>query len=71
MELYYRYHHTIDPPQVRQALELIREHHGAARRAIVEALLVAGFEAARRAAWQFQAEDSEVSQLIDDMIADF
>jgi hypothetical protein len=70
LELYYRYHHNIDPPQVQIVLDLIREHHGAARRAILEALLVAGAEAAQRAAWQFQ-DNSETERLIDDMIADF
>lgn len=70
LELYYRYHHNVDPPQIQQVLELIRAHHGTARRAILAALLVAGTDAAQRAAWQFQ-DNSDTEQMIDDMIADF
>lgn len=66
---YYRFLPGEDPPELEGLLESIIQAKGRKRRDILRAALLGGAQQARlRAA---QAEDSEMTGLVDDMLADF
>ena len=68
-DFYYRFIPGEDPPELEGLLESIIQAKGRKRRDILRAALLGGAQQARlRAA---QAEDSEMTGLVDDMLADF
>jgi len=68
-DFYYRFVPGEDPPDLEVLLQSLVEAGGRKRRDILRAALLGGSQYAQALA--AQSEDSEVTGLVDDMLADF
>lgn len=68
-DFYYRFVPGEDPPELELLLQALVEAEGRKRRDMLRAALLGGAQHAQALA--AQAEDSEVTGLVDEMLADF